>query len=63
MNENDYVRKDVHEAEQDHLLDMIDALNKRIDDLKDSMNRIMTLGGIIITAVSVLLPVILHYFR
>ena len=38
MNENEFVRKDVHDAEQETLLVAINNANDRIDDLRDTVN-------------------------
>ena len=43
MNDNDYVRKDVFDANVDTLLVLIDKTNERINDLKDDMSRNITI--------------------
>ena len=58
MNEKDYIRKDVYDAEQNVFLVMDEKTNKRIDDLKDSVNRQINLWGMTISAIAVFFAVI-----
>ena len=43
MSDDIYVRKDVYQAEQDNIITAINDTNARIDDLKDNINRTLTL--------------------
>ena len=52
MDEKDFVRKDVYEAEQDTLLLLNEKTNQRIDDLKDNINRQVNFWGITISVIA-----------
>lgn len=53
MNEKDYVRKDVYEAECDHLITAINNNSDRIDEVKENVSRQINLWGSVITAMGV----------
>ena len=54
MPDNDYIRKDLYDAEQSVFLVMDEKTNKRIDDLKDSVSRQINLWGITISVIAAL---------
>ena len=60
MNEKDYVRKDVYDANLDTILLLEDKTNERINDVKDSINRQLTIMGITIGAFQLGLALILY---
>ena len=55
MNDKEFVTREEFEAKIDMLLIANDAANKRIDDLRDSMNRNFALFGIAASLFAVLL--------
>ena len=61
MNEKDYVRKDVYDANLDTILLLEDKTNERINDVKDSINRQLTIMGITIGAFQLGLALILYF--
>ena len=61
MSDSEFVRKDVHDANLDTILILIDKTNERINDLKDSINRQLTIMGITIGAFQLGLALILYF--
>ncbi len=55
MSDKDYVTREELDAKIDVLLIANDAANKRIDDLRDNMNRSFAILGIAATLFAVLL--------
>ena len=51
---DEFVRKDVYDAEQDIILEEIDNLRKRLDDYKDSTTRQTNFWGIMIAIIAFL---------
>ena len=43
--EDIYVTKEIYKAEQENILNMIEAVNKRVDDLHSSINHYFFHGG------------------
>ncbi len=64
MNNDDiYLRKDVYKGCEDAIYIAINDLRDRIDDLNNHINRILTISGVILTAITILVPVILVYLN
>ena len=61
MSDSEFVRKDVHDANLDTILILIDKTNERINDLKDSINRQFAIMGITIGAIQLGLALILYF--
>ncbi len=55
MKDNDFVTKDKLDDKIDMLLIAVHAADKRIDDLRDNMNRNFTIFGIALTMFAILL--------
>ncbi|MBR0279127.1 MAG: hypothetical protein IJQ75_04010 [Synergistaceae bacterium] len=53
MNDDIYVRKDIHEKDTDILADAVNNTNNRIDDIKDFISWGLTLLGIIFVIVQI----------
>lgn len=53
MNDAEYVRKDVHDEQINHLITAINAVSDRVDDLKDSVNRNFSVLAIVFTIVQI----------
>lgn len=55
MNTEEFVRKDIFDAEMSRLESEINSLHKRIDDTRDSLNRTITIIGLTVGLFAVLL--------
>ncbi len=55
MNTEEFVRKDILDAEMSRLQSEINSLHKRIDDTRDSLNRTITIIGLTVGLFAVLL--------
>lgn len=53
MNDDIYVRKDIHEKDTDILAEAVNNTNNRIDDIKDFVSWGLTLLGIIFVIVQI----------
>lgn len=71
---DEYIRKDVYDAETDHILSLIDDTNRRFDDMKDyttermndikdSVSRMLTVGGIVIGILQFGLALMLYVLK
>lgn len=70
MNDNDFVRKDVYEAQTDNILTAVNDTNTRIDDMKerindvkDSVNRSFTMLSVLFTVIQFGLALLLFFIR
>ena len=61
MPDSEFVRKDLHDANLDTILILIDKTNERINDLKDSINRQFAIMGITIGVFQLGLALILYF--
>ncbi len=51
----EYVKKEVYDAQQDTYLMMIDNTNKRIDDLRDDINHHFSFWSVLISVMALLI--------
>ena len=61
MNDSEFVRKDLHDANIDTLLILNDKVNERINDLKDDISRQITLFGIVIGALQIGRAIVFYF--
>lgn len=66
---DEYIRKDVYDARHDHMLDLItglhqriDDVNTRIDDIKDGINRTLSVMGIFFTVLNLAIAIIFYLY-
>ncbi|MBQ2617100.1 MAG: hypothetical protein IJF90_09585 [Synergistaceae bacterium] len=52
---DEFVRKDVYEAEQEHIISLIQAAEKRIDDTNDDQNRNVAIITLAITVMGIII--------
>ena len=63
MEDKKYVSEEVLDAKIETLLVLDDKTNKRIDDLKDTLNRQFAILSVLFTALQVGIALILYFFR
>ena len=54
MNEKDFVRRDVYEAEKENLLGIIKDTRDRLEDYKESSTRQITFWGLAVGVIAIL---------
>ena len=61
MNDSDFVRNDLYQKDLDLIANELENTNKRIDDLKESISRQLTLTGIMIGTFQLGLALVLYF--